>query len=51
MFKGISVCGNWVNGNNNLIIVNNNNMYVYPLHTYNLNVKSYNGIEAGLISW
>lgn len=31
-----------INGNNNLIIVNNNNVYVYPLYTYNLNVKSYN---------
>ena len=31
-----------INGNNNLIIVNQNNVYVYTLHTYNLNVKSYN---------
>ena len=31
-----------INGNSNLIIVNKNNAYVYPLHTYNLNVKSYN---------
>ena len=34
-----------INGNNNLIIVNNNNMYVYPLYTYNLNVKSYNSLN------
>ena len=31
-----------INGNNNLIIVNKNNVYVYSLYTYNLNVKSYN---------
>ena len=31
-----------INGNSNLIIVNKNNAYVYPLRTYNLNVKSYN---------
>ena len=34
-----------INGNNNLIIVNQNNVYVYPLHTYNLNVKSYNTLN------
>ena len=31
-----------INGNSNLIIVNKNNVYVYPLFTYNLNVKSFN---------
>ena len=31
-----------INGNNHLIIVNKNNVYIYSLHTYNLNVKSYN---------
>ena len=31
-----------IKGNSNLIIVNNNNVYVYPLFTYILNVKSYN---------
>ena len=34
-----------INGNSNLIIVNQNNVYVYPLHTYNLNVKSYNKLN------
>ena len=34
-----------INGNSNLIIVNKNNVYVYPLHTYNLNVKSYNTLN------
>jgi hypothetical protein len=34
-----------INGNSNLIIVNKNNAYVYPLHTYNLNVKSYNTLN------
>ena len=31
-----------INGNSNLIIVNKNNVYVYPVFTYNLNVKSFN---------
>lgn len=35
-----------INGNSNLIIVNKNNAYVYPLHTYNLNVKSYNALDT-----
>ena len=31
-----------INTNNNLIIVNQNYVYVYPLNTFYLNVKSYN---------
>lgn len=31
-----------VKGNSNLIIIVNNEVYIYPLYTYNLNVKSYN---------
>jgi hypothetical protein len=34
-----------VKGNSNLIIIVNNEVYVYPLHTYNLNVKSYNTLN------
>jgi hypothetical protein len=34
-----------INGNSNLIIVNKNNVYVYPFRTYNLNVKSYNTLN------
>ena len=34
-----------INGNSNLIIVNKNNVYVYPVFTYNLNVKSYNTLN------
>ena len=34
-----------INGNYNLIVVSNDIVYVYPLDTYNLNVKSYNKLS------